>query len=338
MRIGQNPEKKNYREIEYRRHRIIIPVYIPETNQEYFEGLFEVLKTSLNSLFLTINREGTAITIINNACKPEVSVYLDALLLNSKIDKLVKLSKNIGKVSTVVSEAKSSYEALITIADADVFYFNNWENEVIKIFNTFPNTGVVAPLPMPNLTFYHNTSLWATLFFKIKKEKIVSDKSFQLFEEGIGNETIFETKKTNWKKSQYILSKNEVKACLGAGHFIATYRREVFDKLPFKKPKYVFKNGDEEFFLDQPIDKLGFYRLSTIDTFVYHLGNNIPKWVSLYQHQVPGNIQEIKDFNKNKKGFFTFIDLPYRVVVWGVLMIPYKIKIKLVSLIKKMNL
>jgi len=337
MRIGKNPEKESYKEIEYKQHRIIIPVYIPETNQEYFKGLFDVFKTSLNSLFLTINRDKTAITIINNACKIEVSVYLDELLLNKKIDKHVKLSHNLGKVSTVISEAKSSFEPLITIADADVFYFNNWENEVIKVFNTFPSTGVVAPLPTPNLTFYHNTSLWIRLFFKISKEKIVSDKSFKLFEEGIGNETIFETKKVNWKKGQYVLSKNEIKACLGAGHFIATYRREVFDKLPFNKPKYVFKDGDEEFFLDQPIDKLGFHRLSTIHTFVYHLGNHIPKWVSEYRHQTPEDIQEMKDVKKIKKEFFNFFDIPYRGVSWGVSMMPYKIRKKIIPLFRKMK-
>jgi len=337
MRIGKNPEKETYREIDYKQHRIIIPVYIPETNQEYFKGLFEVLKMSLNSLFLTINRERTAITIINNACKIEVSIYLNELLVNNKIDKLVILSKNLGKVGTVISEAKASLETLITIADADVFYFNNWESEVVKIFNTFPNTGVVAPLPMPNLTFYHNTSLWLTLFYKITKQNIISDKSFKLFEEGIGNKTIFETKKTNWKKRQYILSKNEIKACSGAGHFIATYRREIFDKLPFKKPRYVFKDGDEEFFLDQPIDKLGFYRLSTIDAFVYHLGNNIPKWVLEYKHQTSENIQEIKELKNIKKEFFNFFDTPYRIVACVVSMIPYKIKIKLISLLRKMK-
>ena len=338
MRIGQNPEKENYRKIEYKQHRIIIPVYIPETNQEYFKGLFDVLKTSLNSLFLTINRENTAVTIINNACKTEVSVYLDELLSKNKIDKIVKLSRNLGKISTVLSEAKASFEPLITIADADVFYFNNWENEVIKVFNTFPYTGVVAPLPTPNLAFYCNTSTWLTLFFKINKESIVSDKSFQLFEEGVGNDMIFETKKVNWKKGQYILSKNEIKACVGAGHFVATYRREVLNKLPFKKPEYVFKNGDEVFFLDQPIDKLGGHRLSTIETFVYHLGNNIPKWVSHYQHQIPEETQEIKQQKIIKKDFFAFFVVPYRILAWVVSMIPYKIKIKLLSLLKKMKI
>ncbi|OAD46131.1 glycosyltransferase family A protein [Polaribacter atrinae] len=280
MRIGVNPEKNNNQKINYKNHRIIIPVYIPNSKDEYFNNLFSVFKTSLASLIKTTDIKETNITIINNNCREEVTDYIDNLLKEKVIDKHVQLASNYGKIYTILAEARASYEQLITIADADVFYFSNWLSETKTIFNEFKNAGVVAPLPMPQLAFYSNYSLFFSNFFKIKKGKIILEDDLLLFEESVGSKILIE--KNNWFKNQLYLEKNTVKACIGAGHFIATYRKEVLDKISIVKPTYVFENGGERFHLDAPIDQLGYYRLSTIKTFVYHLGNTIPKWTEEY--------------------------------------------------------
>ena len=283
MRIGVNPEKNNYNSINYKTHRIIIPVYIPNSKDEYFNNLFSVFKTSLNSLIKTTDIKETNITIINNNCREEVTEYIDDLLKEKVIDKHVQLASNYGKIYTILAEARASYEQLITIADADVFYFSNWLLETKTIFKEFKNAGVVAPLPMPQLAFYSNHSLFFSNFFKIKKGKIILEDDLLLFEESVGSKILIE--KNNWFKNQLYLEKNTVKSCIGAGHFIATYRKEVLDKISIVKPIYVFENGGERFHLDAPIDQLGYYRLSTIKTFVYHLGNTIPKWAEEYHFE-----------------------------------------------------
>ena len=297
MRIGTNPEKNKGSKITYKQHRIIIPVYIPDFNDEFYKTLIDVFKLSIHSLINTIDTNNTAITIINNNCNIKVTEYIDTLLTEKKIDKHVKMGINYGKVYTIISEAKASYEDLITLADADVLYFNNWDKEVLKIHTNFKKVGVVSPLPTPQLAFYSNFSLFADNFFKIKKGSIVVEKSFDLFEEGISNNEIF-TGKRNWKKSQLYLEKNKIKACIGAGHFIATYKADILRNLPFKKPVFVFKSGDEYDFLDLPIDKMGYYRLSLTDAYVYHLGNKIPLWA-----------KKIK-FSNSKKLIMPIFNLP----------------------------
>lgn len=42
MRIGNNLEKKRLNKILYKKHRVIIPVYIPNDKNAYFDDLFEV--------------------------------------------------------------------------------------------------------------------------------------------------------------------------------------------------------------------------------------------------------------------------------------------------------
>ncbi len=304
MRIGINPEKIKKTKISYKKHRVIIPVYIPNSNEKYFDNLFSVFKISINSLIQTIQHNDTNITIINNDCKKEVTDFIDDLINENKIDKHVKLSLNYGKVYTILSEVKASYERLITIADADVFYYSGWLENTIEVFNNFDRAGVVTPLPMPQLAFYANSSLFFNKIFKIKKGKIIQDKDLQLFEKSINSKILI--KKNNWYKNQLFLEKNEKQVCVGAGHFIATYRKDVLDKIKVERPVYVFEDGAESFHLDHPIDKLGYYRLSTVKSFVYHLGNTIPKWVEYYNFSEVKFVNITNINNKFSKTYFPF--------------------------------
>jgi len=66
MREGVNPEKYKEEKNERKFHRIIMPVFIPETTEDYYTESIEVFKSCVSSLFKTINYHSTVITIINN--------------------------------------------------------------------------------------------------------------------------------------------------------------------------------------------------------------------------------------------------------------------------------
>ena len=123
MRIGINPEKNKKKIIWYKLHRIIIPVYIPTEEKKYFDNLFEVFKISIGSLLKTTSKQFTNITIINNNCNKEVTNYINSLIESNLIDKHIHNSINKGQVNSILSEVRSCHEEVITIADADVFYF-----------------------------------------------------------------------------------------------------------------------------------------------------------------------------------------------------------------------
>ena len=287
MRVGNNPEKNKNKLIRYKLHRIIIPVYIPNEKDTYFDNLFTVFKTSIDSLLKTIDKEHTKISVINNACNKIVSHYINELLLSNYIDKHIHYSSNMGKVNTILSEAKGSYEDFITIADADVFYYNGWQLNSLYVFKKFKKVGVVAPLPCTYLAYYNNISYFSNIL-KIKKKKLLlSKESCESFGESVGWTKERVLNEERWKKPQYYMKNKFGEVFIGAGHFIATYRADILHTIPFKKNTYVFKNGDEYEFLDEPIDKLGYYRVSLTKSFVYHLGNTIPKWVDsvIYKKQ-----------------------------------------------------
>ncbi len=278
MRIGENPEKEKSKKIKYKFFRVIVPVYIPEEESEYFNNAFSVFKKSIYSLLNTIDAENTNITIINNNCKKEVTDYINLLLFNKDIDRHIHCKENYGKIQTILQEGRGCYEDFIAIIDSDVFFFSGWQNQVLSVFDSFKNVGVVGLTPDPNTAFYCNNSLLANEFLFVKKGKVVEDKELELFEAGINKENFFVTKTKNWKEKQFYLETKTTKAVVGAAHFASVYKKEIFNRLPFEKPIYVFPGGELSF-LDIPIDKLGYYRVSLLKAFVYHLGNSLPKWI-----------------------------------------------------------
>lgn len=274
MRIGTNPKKLNVKKLIHKPHRVIIPVYIPNLEEEYFKNALEVLKLSLDSLLATTNPEQTNITIINNNSCNEVDNFLEEYFQKSAIDKYVKRTQNRGKVEPILSEALGSYEDFITIADADVLYWPGWLEESMKLFTTF-SPGVVMPLPAPNHYAMHNLYCFnrAWLLGKLNWGQVVAKEDLIQFEKSIGVAKSME----RFYRKQYYLKKNGVKACLGAGHFVATYDRQLFDFIDrSKKVKYIFQNGLEAEYLDNLSKITGACRLSTVQPYVYHMGNTIP--------------------------------------------------------------
>ncbi|MDT0648858.1 glycosyltransferase family A protein [Autumnicola edwardsiae] len=276
MRKGVNPEK-NKNEINQKKyHRIIIPVYIPDIGSEYYAGSIDVLERCLNSLSKTINPKTTVITVVNNNCGGAATTLIEKFLKAKKLDKHVIHVENRGKVFVAISEARGSFEEFITICDADVLFFSGWEKAVFEIFENYPQAGVVSPVPSQNLALYHNSSVFYDKFLNsIQYGKIVPDEDCELFLQGLGNEALLRRNNHpyDWKEKQYYLN-GKSPVLLGANHYVATYRKEVLEHQS-DFPKNKFKKGYEENFLDEPADILGYYRLSTVNSFAYHMGNRM---------------------------------------------------------------
>lgn len=316
MRIGTNPEKEKARKLIYKKHRIIIPVYIPETNHDYFQDSKIVFQKCLKSLLESIDIDKTAITIINNSCSKEVTAYIRDLLSQNMIDKHIEYAENKGKVYAVLQEARASYEEYVTICDSDILFFPNWQNEVISVFSSFKNIGVVGMTPDAHLAFYCNNSLFATQMLSVKLGNIVSGQDFDLFERGINNKDIFVGKKRNWRQNQFYLESGTKKVVIGAAHCASTYRSILFRNMHFEKPILVFPGGEYKF-IDEPIDKLGYFRVSLSTAFGYHMGNSI---------------LEIPQFEASGRQTLNEIDIKEKS---NYIILPYKVKVLIVSFLKR---
>lgn len=280
MRIGSNPEIKN-KDIKIDTyHRIIIPVYIPNF-EGYFSGLLEVFELCLDSLLKTVHSK-TRITIFNNNSHPKVKEYIDLKYSESNIiDQVFHSKENLGKVNAILAGSQGNLEPLITITDADVLFKQGWQNAVENVFHNFPEAGTVSPVPSPLAYNNYTANNWiyallkGKLFFENVKDKLALER----FDNSLGNPTKM-YKGIHLEKFLVLRNKkNKAEAIMGCGHFVATLRRDVFDKGSDEPAFIKVSNGIETKFIDVPNESLGFLRLATKDNYAFHMGNKTEEWM-----------------------------------------------------------
>lgn len=281
MREGEHPLKSVLKPLSHKVHRIILPFWIPNVEEPYFKGQPEVLRYCLDSLTRSIDREQSAITLINNHSCAEATAVAESFVQAGLIDKYVLCAENRGKLDPLLAEARAAQEDYLTLADADFLFLPGWEQAVARVFHRFPRAGMVSPFPAAHLTYFYNSHLvWAAR----QTGKVLSDEDVDLFEQGLGHSPesgLYSRpgikRGLSWRQQQYVLQRDGHTVVLGAVHALATFRREVVQQFNQDKVPWVFKNGYEHEYLDVAAEKTGYLRVSTPDLWAYHLGNTVPQ-------------------------------------------------------------
>mgnify|MGYP005846831749 CR=1 FL=1 len=304
MRIGFNPEKESHNLEVINYHRVIVPVYIPNF-EGYFAQAFEVFKLCIESLLLTIHTK-TRITIYNNNCHPAVKNYIDEKYQKSIfIDQVFHSKENLGKINAILAASKGNLEPIITITDADVLFKHNWQKAVEEVFINFPHAGMVSPVPSSKAYSNYTAANWgyALTRGKLLFSKVVDSLALQRFDDSLGNPTKM-YKQIHLEK--YLIHKNTTnngEAVMGCGHFVATLRREVFDKGTAEPAFVKIQKGVEGKFIDYPNEKLGYLRLATKANFAFHMGNTIENWMHEEFETLAVNSNKNSDTNFKSNSF-----------------------------------
>ena len=293
MRVGYNPYKDQILEGTYH-HQVVIPVYIP--NQEgYFKDSFAILKLCLESLFNTIHNK-TFITIINNGSDQIVSHYLDSLLEEKKIHELIH-TENIGKLNAVLKGLAGHNIELVTISDADVMFLPNWQMETVKVFKAIAKAGVVGIVPQFKM---YESNCGNVLFDTLLSAKLqfipVKNKDALIrFYDSIGWDRNYNQDYLAYNLALEISA--ELTVLIGSGHFVATYKKDVFETI-ISYNNYKM-GGNSEGYLDTvPLEK-DYWRVTTQDNYAYHMGNVLEDWMEIIV--APKAKQEIIYYDSKKK-------------------------------------
>ena len=273
MREGLNPAKDKKIETGDSFHQIIIPVYIP--NEEgYFQGSFQILKLCLESLWKT-SHEKIFISLINNGSNNRVRLYLEDLLKSKKINELTH-TINVGKLNAILKGVVGHNMPIVTIADADVMFLPGWQNATYEIFNNFPRAGVVGLTPQFRLFKSKSANTIFDNFFskRLRFVPVKNPNALKKFYKSIGWDDNYNK---DYLRYNLILRRNKVDALVGSGHYVASYRRELFQNIDS------YKNArlglDSESYLDGISLKYGLWRLTTSQNYAYHLGNTEEGWM-----------------------------------------------------------
>jgi len=276
MRKGKNLSKDVLLPISNSYHRIIIPLYIPE-EEGYYKDAFTIFTYCLISLHKT-SSSNIKVSVVSNGSCDKVHERLFELQQEGSIDELIIEKENIGKVNSILKALRTAQERLITITDADVLFDNDWEKEVVNIFKAFPKAGAVSPVPVFRTHFRLTSNIWFDHLFssRLKFRPVKDPQSMTLFANSIG---------WPWLDIKYkdviatLKSKDDTIAVLGSSHFVCTYKREVFGKIPENNSVYKLGGDSEYLYTDLPVLKMGGYRLATYGNYAYHLGNVLEEWM-----------------------------------------------------------
>lgn len=296
MRVGYNPYKDKKNDDSKYVHQIIMPVYIPY-QEGYFKDSFKILKLCLDSLFATIHKK-TFITIVNNGSDIVVADYLELLLKQNKIHELIH-TENIGKLNAIVKGLAGSNIELVTISDSDVLFLDNWQRETVNVFNSVPKAGVVGIVPQFKMyQSYCGNILFDTLFSsKLRFIPIKNRGALIRFYDSLGWDRDYNPNYLEYSLGLEINS--DLKVWAGSGHFVATYKKDMFDVIP-TYIKYKM-GGDSEKYLDKLPLKKDYWRVTTYDNYAYHMGNVYEDWMSISQSQKRNNEVFEFDFYKNRQ-------------------------------------
>ena len=295
MRIGSNPNKSISQTESFYIHQIIIPVYIPN-EEDYFKDALKILKICLNSLFHTIH-ERTYITVVNNGSCESVIQYLDTLFSEKKLNELMH-TDNVGKINAVFKGLSGNNIELVTITDADVLFLGDWQSETIKIFTEIPKAGVVGIVPQIRLYKYNGGNVIFDNFFdkKLKFLPIKNKEALTHFHESIA----WGEFNKDYLELGLGLEYKNVKCFIGAGHFVSTYKKDVFEELKtFIGGKKAAGIGEE--YLDNKALEKDYWRLTTHDNYAYHMGNVYEEWMDLSSQNTTKEVYTNFNFDKRKK-------------------------------------
>ncbi len=276
MRTGSNPAKDQPELPPYGRHRIIVPIFVPALSG-YFEHALEILELSLDSLRRTASGRAS-ITLIANGCVPDVLRKLQTEFAHDWVDQVVINRSNRGQVDAVASAARGCFEDLITVADGDALFLPGWLEALEEIFLRFPECGVASPFPTPNLAWKDTsaTVIGAWLRGELRVEKVVPEADLDRFAASVGTPGIFRQKV---RDRQLVVRRNGFTACVGSGHLVFTMRREVIAGIPPEPCLRALDGWAARRWLDEPGDRLGFWRFSTTRAYAYHMGNSPEEWM-----------------------------------------------------------
>lgn len=328
MRIGKNPHKDQPLEESEYFHQIIIPVFIPHFDG-YFKDSFAILKLCLQSLFNTIH-DKTYITIVNNGSCNEVKEFLNELHNQHRIQEIIHTT-NIGKLNAILKGLAGSAIELVTISDSDVLFLKGWQQETTTIFKELPKVGVVGIVPQFNMHKVHSSNLLFDTFFsnKVKFIPVKNKEALVSFYDSIGWERNYNPNYLEYTLGMEVTSKLNV--VIGSGHFVATYKKDIFNKITSNIPYKM--GGNSEGYLDELPLKKDYWRVTTHDNFAYHLGNILEDWMISKVDKLNENIdiEVISNFPVNPKfSEFSYVikNKIFKKIIFNSLFLNYFYKIK----------
>jgi len=287
MRLGQNPSKDKLPAYQPPRLGVALLAYIPSL-AGYFEHSLEILKYQIASLHHATSLAFNLLVFDNGSCA-EVRSALQQLHAEGWIDFLICSHHNLGKIGAMNWILAALPNELICYADSDVLFRPGWIENSLKILEAFPTAGMISAQPCLDDVLRGNGAAHLSLAgdqrFQIENRPL-DPRVIEEYALGVGLSS--DRTALLQKTDVMVVTRLDlgVHAVLGATHMQFLMPSEVARKM-VPLPTTYGLGREEDRNLDRRVDQAGYLHLSTLEAYVWHMGN-IPDEKTLREVQSLG--------------------------------------------------
>ena len=274
-RFGISPTRGKVTKDQPARVTVAVLTFIPEL-EGYYRYRMEVLRACLESILEHTDMPYDLMVFDNGSCG-EVVDYLRSLHHARKIDYLMLSGKNLGKIGALQVMFNAAPGELIAYCDDDILFYPGWLSEHVKIFDTFPNVGMVSGAPVRNAAGH---ACWSNQAFidsrpegvQVEHEHWIPDEWERDWAVSTSRDPDAHLEATKDQQDPRLTIAG-VSAYAAANHYQYLAPRQVL--LNAMPQQWTGKLMGHMIELDEAIDGQGLLRLSTTHRFTRHIGNVI---------------------------------------------------------------
>lgn len=245
----------------------------------YWEHSLEVLELFFESLRANTQAPFDLLVFDNASCR-EVTDYLSGLKEEGFIQYLILSDRNFRKLGALDFLLRAAPGEYVAYADSDVYFLPAWLERSLDVMRAFPQAGMVSALPTVDKSDRFIASTLAgiasdPLTMVEKGVRLVPEAFICAHQLSLGKDP---SGLLSAERRDTRLSREGVRAFLSAQDFQFLTRREVIERvLPLSMADEGL-NYDPIYspVFEAKVDKAGYWRLSTADYLVHHMGNSVP--------------------------------------------------------------
>ena len=144
-RRGYNPLKRLPPGRKLRGVTALTVVHIPSLEGHWSHGL-DILKLCIDSMRTSTAVDFDLVVFDNGSCE-EVRSWLLEMLQKEKVHYLFISGENIGKAAALNVLFGAAQGRYVAYSDSDVFFYDGWLEESIRVLETFDRAGIVSGRP-----------------------------------------------------------------------------------------------------------------------------------------------------------------------------------------------
>jgi hypothetical protein len=274
MRKGQNPAKMGLPAYQPKKLGLALLSYIP-SQEGYFAHSLEILKYQIASIHYSTN-DFDLLVFDNGSCS-EVQDELRHMQSEGLIHLLVLSQFNFGKTGALNWILAAMPNEVIGFSDGDVLFRQGWLEKSLEILQAFPAAGLVSVQPCL-FEFLKNDGNAQHTFENDPRYHLSHRTLDPVVVEEYGRGVGLEIQKIKALKLEQVQVVEEIKsgvrAVIGPSHMQFILPRAVARRiLPLRSSYALFREETRK--INTQIDQLGLVQLTSLEAYVYHMGNQL---------------------------------------------------------------